>query len=377
MYLLARAQALSGRAHDALVMLQRLADMGVPSDAASNEDFRSTRELPGWPDVAARIARITGNAPSTKGEAPPSPLPAAAPVPAPSPAVIPPSPPAPISEAVRFSTGRFTVGGLAYDAVSQRFLFADRLGRKLIVVGEGTNHPVDLVRAESAGFLEISAVEIDARRGDLWVASSSPDAATGSLHRLQLVSGRPLKVFPAGADLEPVKLVDLTVTPAGAVLVLDARGGQVLALGPGATALERVVTIDAAEPASIAVEGGERIAYVAHRDGLARIDLQRRTVTAMMAPKGVSLARVERIRAYHHALIAVQVEADGSRRIVRFDLNAGGSAITRAATLASSVATAADTNMTISGDDVLYVAAAPNEQSPTAEFVTYRVKIRN
>jgi hypothetical protein len=43
MYLLARAQALSGRPHDALVMLRRLAEMGVPSDADTNEDFNRTR----------------------------------------------------------------------------------------------------------------------------------------------------------------------------------------------------------------------------------------------------------------------------------------------------------------------------------------------
>src|SRR4051794_3573822 len=36
MLLLARAQSLSGRPHDALVMLGRLADMGVNSDAATN-----------------------------------------------------------------------------------------------------------------------------------------------------------------------------------------------------------------------------------------------------------------------------------------------------------------------------------------------------
>ena len=53
MYLLARAQALSGRPHDALVMLQRLAEMGVPSDAATNDDFSRTRQLPGWPEVSA------------------------------------------------------------------------------------------------------------------------------------------------------------------------------------------------------------------------------------------------------------------------------------------------------------------------------------
>src|SRR5439155_18160970 len=59
MYLLARAQALSGRPHDALVMLHRLAEMGVPSDAATNDDFVRTRQLPGWPDVSAGIERLS------------------------------------------------------------------------------------------------------------------------------------------------------------------------------------------------------------------------------------------------------------------------------------------------------------------------------
>ena len=48
MYLLARAQSLSGRPGDALVMLQRLAQMGTKTDAATNDDFRRVRALPGW-----------------------------------------------------------------------------------------------------------------------------------------------------------------------------------------------------------------------------------------------------------------------------------------------------------------------------------------
>src|SRR5580765_335720 len=59
MYLLARAQALSGRPHDALVMLERLAEMGVPSDADTNDDFSRTRQLPAWPEVSARMARLS------------------------------------------------------------------------------------------------------------------------------------------------------------------------------------------------------------------------------------------------------------------------------------------------------------------------------
>src|SRR5437899_12910429 len=59
LFLLARAQALSGRPHDALIMLQRLAEMGVPSDITANDEFVQTRQLPGWPDVSALIERLT------------------------------------------------------------------------------------------------------------------------------------------------------------------------------------------------------------------------------------------------------------------------------------------------------------------------------
>ena len=175
---------------------------------------------------------------------------------------------------MRFSTKQFAVSGLAYDAPSRRFVLGDRLGRRLIVVDETSSHAIDLVRADSAGFLDIAAVEIDAKRGDLWVASSAPANGAGTLHRLQLVSGRPLRSFNIGADLEPVKLVDLAIGPGGAVLVLDSLTPQLLVLRAGGTALERVVRIDAPEPVSVAVRADDAIAFIAHRDGVSRVDLR-------------------------------------------------------------------------------------------------------
>ena len=371
MYLLARAQALSGRPHDALVMLQRLAEMGVASDADTNDDFSRTRQLPGWPEVSALNGRLTH---------PGSPRSAAAP----AASSTPPPAPAPALEAVRFSTAGFTLGGLAYDAVSHRFLFGDRLGRKLIVVGEGSDHAVDFVRADSAGFHEISTIEIDPRRGDLWVASAAPADGAGTLHKLQLVSGRPLRSFNVAADLEPVTLVDLAVTPAGAVLVLDSAGRQLLVLRSGGTSLERVMPIDAREPASLAAGSDDGIAYVAHRDGVSRIDLRARTATKVAAPSSVSLAHLERIRLRRHALIAVQADDDGSRRIIRLELNANGRAVTQATTLLGSVPTAGQTSVTISGDELVYlVDRSSRAVDPTlgdapgmAEFVAYRVPLR-
>ena len=49
MFLLARAQSVSGRASDALVMLKRLADRGVDiSEAETSDDFRRVRNLAAW-----------------------------------------------------------------------------------------------------------------------------------------------------------------------------------------------------------------------------------------------------------------------------------------------------------------------------------------
>ena len=79
LYLLARAQALSGRRRDAAITLRRLAEAGVPNDAATHEDFWRVRELPEWPYVQTLAARITP--PSTPVVAAP-PAPAAAPPPA-------------------------------------------------------------------------------------------------------------------------------------------------------------------------------------------------------------------------------------------------------------------------------------------------------
>ncbi len=83
MLLLARAQSLSGRAPDALVMLRRLADMGTAVvEAETSDEFRRVRALPSWPELLDRIRAVAGTkdaAPAVKLEAaaPPKPTEAA------------------------------------------------------------------------------------------------------------------------------------------------------------------------------------------------------------------------------------------------------------------------------------------------------------
>ena len=109
MFLLARAQSLSNRPSDALLMLRRLAERGIVTDAATEPDFDAARRLPGWPELeaimnraaaaaastAAAPARSVGAAPSVASEPSVALAPSVSPAPpVPSAPSVPPAPPA-------------------------------------------------------------------------------------------------------------------------------------------------------------------------------------------------------------------------------------------------------------------------------------------
>jgi hypothetical protein len=332
MYLLARTQALSGRPDDALVMLRRLAEQGVAADASADE-FRRTRDLPGWPAVEASIARVKNGSPTAGTEVPavgpPSPpAPAAPAAPAAPVAPVAPAAPAAIDSAGSFSSAGFAPGGLVCDAVSGRYVFGDRPGRKLQILAEGADHSIDLTRAESAGFLDVMALDIDTTNGTLWVASAEADGSAAALHRLQLISGRTLSSVSVPEALAPVRPVDVSVTPSGSVLLLDAAKSRLLVLRPGAAAVELLALLPVVAPTSLTVGGRDGVAYVSHRDGIARIDLRTRVVSPLPGLDGTALAGIERLRRHATGLVGVQAMPDGSRRLVRLSLDAAGRAVT-------------------------------------------------
>ena len=141
-------------------------------------------------------------------------------------------------EVARFSAEPFVAGGLAYDAVSRRFLFGDVLGRRVIVLGEGSDTTVDLVRAAGARFHDVTALEIDTKRGDLWVASTARDGGAGAIHRLQLVSGRAIAIIESPSEFQAVRLIDLAIAANGTILVLDGAAPRVIGLRSGTQTLE-------------------------------------------------------------------------------------------------------------------------------------------
>jgi hypothetical protein len=271
-----------------------------------------------------------------------------------------------VSEEVsRFSAEPFVPSGLGYDAVSRRFLFGDTGGRRVIVVGERVNTAVDLVRAASAQFQDVTALEIDAKRGDLWVASTAADGSVGAIHRLQLVSGRPIALVRSPEKFPTVRLIDVAVAANGTILVLDGVAPQVFRLRSGMATLDELIALDVAAPTSIAAAGDDRTAFVAHRDGIVRLDLQLRNAAPVTAPVGITLGGFERIRWHRGALIGVQTLPDGSRHVVRLQLSPGG-AVTDATVIGNALGRdAGPAFVTISDDDVYYLTTQQAGSSTT------------
>jgi hypothetical protein len=391
MYLLARAQSLSGRVHDALVMLGRLADAGeLPADAMTSDDFKRVRLLPGWPDFEARTTRPP-DAPE-RSMLPPAAPRAAVPTksnstaagnasnsiaaPAPAAATLAAPTVAAPAEARRFRTDTFSVAGLAYDAVSQRFLFGDRHGRKLRVVGDRSSHADDLARADSGGFREIGAIAIDARRGDLWVASAGGGEAAGLLHKIQLISGRPLRTFTVAADGAPVAPSDVSVTASGSVVLLDGASGRVLMLRPGHSDLDVIAHLKSSSATSITVGEDEDTAYVASDQAVAHVSLRSGTTSTLSLPKQIAIGSLEVIRAYRRSIVGIDRVA-GSRRVVRLELNDRGTAVTRASLVADRLPPDGRVSAAISGDELVYVVdVGGSGTSETAEVVVYRIALR-
>ena len=322
MYLLARTQALSRRPDDALVMLRRLAELGVAPNATTDE-FRDTRDLPGWPPVETLIERVKTRAP----DLPPSPSRVNSSKVEPFKPVAPVAPVAPalVENAGSFSSVDFAPGGIACDAVSGRYILGDRPGRKLQILADGADHSSDLTRA---GFLDVMALDINTANGTLWVASAEADGRAATLHRVQLISGRALASYGVPEGLTPARPVDVAIAASGAVLLLDAAQGRVLVLRSAMAPIEVLAILQPGSATSISVGSRDGVAFVAQREGLARIDLRTRAVVPLLGPGGTRVAGIEGLRSYGMSLVGVQTMADGARRVVHLSLGAQGRLIT-------------------------------------------------
>jgi DNA-binding beta-propeller fold protein YncE len=286
-----------------------------------------------------------------------------------------------------FSARGMSPAGLAYDAASARVLVGDRRNRRIVTISERLKTSVDLVRAASAGFHDVLAIAIDERQGDLWVASATGAAADGAgpetsgaaLHKLQLVSGRPLATIALETGDQPARPAGIAVSRSGAVFVLDGAAGRLWRLAPRERIPTLAATLDLREPSALAVADDASAAYVAHQEGLARVTLGNGAVAAVTPGAGVDLERLESLTWSRAGLLAVERRQDGARRVLRLRLSGRGTSITRVDVLDTDVRTCGGAGaLTVSGDELYYLTAADEDEPSVSDcsLVVRRMKLR-
>ena len=330
MQLLARTQSLSGRPHDALVMLRRLAQLGYRvADIETSDDFTRVRSLGEWPDLLATARTALSPAP-----APPS---------------------APVARATVATNDALPVPRsivspvtMAYDAVSRRFVLADDSSDALKIVDQLTANTVNLTSVGWAGEYRPAAIAIDTRRGDLWAAGVNH---TGSaLHRLQLISGRLLQTIVLPADQGAAKFVDVAIGGAR-VFVLDALGRRLYALTSGSSTLRLLTRFESTLDAISMTVGTDAI-YVAHPGGIVRVDLATHAVMPVKTTNGLRATDLRSIRWQNNSLFGVQQTPDGRYHPVRIRLDRAGTT----ATAIDVLGLAASPASTIAGGVFYYLA---------------------
>lgn len=370
MLLLARTQSLVGRPQDAIVMLRRIVGLGFrPGEALTESDFERVRSLPGWTEFEGELQNAaslepvphavggtpvraeaaasprrgarTGSSPKPEPArrassefAPEKSTPAANPSTAPAAVARPeearPNPAAAAAPAIPPAKAEITLPGLpvptapytlAYDSVSARFVVADETSDTLKVVDERTGNVIDLVSPGWAGAHRPTALAIDARRGELWAAAvaRTGDSPASSIYKLQLVSGRLLQTIKLPEDAGDAELTDISVGR-NAVYLLDRDRRRVFSVSEGAREARVAAdlqTLDA--PVSIAVVN-DSVMYVAHKGGLARVDLNGRRRLPVPVPAAADLAALQSITWHDGALFAIGGEGSGQSAMrIRLD----------------------------------------------------------
>jgi hypothetical protein len=240
---------------------------------------------------------------------------------------------------------------IAYDAVSQRFVVADESTNTLKIVSEASGHAVDLVSAGWAGNYQTTAIAIDPRRGDLWVAGV--EGAQSALYRLQLVSGRRLETIVAPTDVGATSFAALSMS-ANSLFILDTAGRRVFSLAPGSQQL-RVLASLPRDLDLLGLAETSTALYISHASGVMRIDISSHGQRALAAPKNTNVSGLHSLAWDDGVLYAVQ-QTDGGVVTVRVRLNARGTAVVGV----ESVEVARSSAATLSGGVYHYLGDRPD-----------------
>jgi hypothetical protein len=307
---LAAASALRGDAGSALSALRQIAALGVAARVERDPDLASLQGTPDFMKILATFgtnrepqgeAEVVTEVPGRTG----------------------------IVEGIAFRerTGDLFLGDIYHRCIWRR----DRDGR------------IARFSAEDEELAGIFGIAVDETRNTLWAAMSAVPEMSGytpdlkghaALAEFNLATSELRRVIPAPDDGREHGFSDLLVAPDGTVYISDHKSPVVWLLAPEAEELQKAVE----SPLFSSLQGltlENRLLLVADfANGLFTIELGTGNITALAAPKNVTLVGIDGLVTVPGGIVAIQNGVD-PQRVIRVTLTPELNAITSVSVLAA------------------------------------------
>jgi len=282
---LASAYALNGRPADAIRTLSHLADLGIWTDIANDNDFKSLATLPDAAGLRLRLQALRDKRVQAS--------------------VV----------AFRLKDPTLVPEGVAFDVKTGAYFVSSQYQRK-IVRRTGDGAVTDFVQPGQGGLWMVFGIAADASRRLLWAVSTAEESMKGAtaedagrtaLFLFDLDTGALKRTFPAPPGQDST-FDDLALGPEGEVYVSDSASGTIYAATRDARRLEVVISPgQLGSPQGMVVSADGRRLYVSdYGRGLFSVDVQAGIAIRMRSPAGATLLGIDGLARSGQCLIAVQ-----------------------------------------------------------------------
>jgi len=282
-YRLAGAYALMNNPTESVKWLNRLADLGLSFPVEEEEDFASLKDSA---EFKAVLQRFTKNMTPTNNS----------------------------QMGFTIPEKDFMAEGLTYDPVTELFYAASILKRKIVSIDQ--KGVVKEFSSPNDGLWCVLGMSVDAKRRNLWVASSAiselpgfnQDKGHAGIFQYDLKTGKLIRKFLIADTESEHVLGDVIVNSKGDVFTTDSNTPGVYWIPNGKTELEVFLGPDLfRSPQGLCFSPDEKTLFVAdYSRGVIAIDIQTKAGRKLPSPANAVITGMDGFYLFDHNFIATQ-----------------------------------------------------------------------
>jgi sugar lactone lactonase YvrE len=258
--------------------------------------------------------------------------------------------------------------GIAHDRASNRLFVGSSNGQIFAV------DPSRTVSTFASGLQQVLGIKVDAQRRRLWAidgqfpnllpppggAAPASDVGFSGVNLFDVDSGRQLGRWELDERPKLHGLNDLAIATNGTIFLTDSPTGAIYRLATPQAQLEQFYQSDQLSFLNgLVITADDRFLYLAHTEGLTRLDLRRRTAQRVSVPDNVCVNGIDGLALAGRRLFGVQ----GSpyfARLLAMTLDSSGTRIVATQTLnARTPAEYQQTTCAIGRDAIFVVGGSP------------------